>query len=138
MFACSCCGDELKPFPPPNIRIALARAAGVVLLACLIFFVPACSRPRALANKAEVARAPTTLLILSASQLDFGRVAPGTRSERVFSLRNPGPSAITVTEIRTSCECFRIRLERDTLAPGEETSATAVVDFADDPGFVAG
>lgn len=106
-----------------------------MFLAGLLFSVPACSRPRALADKAPSPKGPATLLTPSASELDFGTVARGARSEQTFRLHNPGPAAVTVSRVETSCDCFRVRLERRTLGPGEETSATAWVDFSGDPGF---
>jgi hypothetical protein len=75
-------------------------------------------------------------LIPSVARLDFGTVKPGGRSERAFSVHNPGATTVTVADIRTSCECFQIRLRQKVVGPGETVPATAVVDFSKDAQFV--
>jgi hypothetical protein len=77
----------------------------------------------------------TTLLVPSATHLDFGQVAAGTRSKKTLSLRNSSESAIKVTAIRTSCDCLQVRLDYRTIQPGEEVAVTVFLDFSDDPGF---
>jgi hypothetical protein len=76
------------------------------------------------------------LLVPSTAKLDFGLVAKGGQYETTFCLHNPGPTPVEVEEVRTSCSCFRIVLEKTVVEPGEQVAATAKVDFTDDPGFV--
>src|SRR5262249_39125672 len=49
---------------------------------------------------------------------------------------NAGTSPVVITELKTSCECLTLTLPKKVVAPGETVSATAKVDFADDPKYV--
>ena len=40
-----------------------------------------------------------------------------------------------MAEVRTSCDCFQVTLEKKVILPGERIRAAAKVDFAHDPKF---
>src|SRR5262249_30076558 len=103
-----------------------------------------CSRPPSalaqpveltLSSKTAGSAVKKTLLIASLSALDFGTLPQGGRHEATFSLHNPGPTAVEVATIKTSCPCFRVSLPANVVLPGTEVTATATVDFAEDPDF---
>jgi hypothetical protein len=58
----------------------------------------------------------------SATGFDFGVLDRGGRAEKTFAMHNPGPSAVTVAEVTTSCECLRVELADRVIRPGESTS----------------
>jgi hypothetical protein len=111
----------------------VATSGRAFLLLSLLLTLPACVASGT--NSATPVNTPPTLLTSLPPELDFGQISPGGRSELPFTLRNPGSVPVPVTEIRTSCDCFRVALKQDTIEPGDEVNATAVVDFSSEPGF---
>jgi len=69
------------------------------------------------------------LLTTTPSLLDFGQVARASRAQRKFSISNPGNAPVTIDNIETSCECLNIVLAGSTVAPGQNTQATASLDL---------
>jgi Protein of unknown function (DUF1573) len=80
----------------------------------------------------------STLLIAPGDQLSFGVVRRGSSATISFSLRNPRSSPVSVTAIETSCDCFQVRLAKNTVGPGEEVVGSATVDFSKDAKFSGG
>ena len=52
---------------------------------------------------------------------DFGIMAPGTGGEHIFMIKNVGEENLTLRLGATSCKCTLGDLDRESLAPGEET-----------------
>jgi hypothetical protein len=67
--------------------------------------------------------------------MDFGRLARGGRNESLFWLENPGKAPVEVSEVKTSCDCFKVVLQKSLIAPAEKIWANAIVDFAKDLSF---
>ena len=79
--------------------------------------------------------ANATLLTPSVVRMDLGTLPAGSRACRTFSLTNNGPSAVTIVQVATSCDCLRVRLEEAIVGPGETVQAEAIADYTDDPAF---
>lgn len=47
--------------------------------------------------------------------------------EQTFLIKNPGSKSITITDVRKSCSCTQVAIERDTLAPGTKALLTASI-----------
>src|SRR5438270_11585820 len=73
-----------------------------------------------------------------AVRLDVGAVARGGRREVPFVVSNPGPAAVTVGAVRTSCDCLRVELDATRVEAGTEVGGRAVIDLAGEPGFAGG
>lgn len=76
-----------------------------------------------------------TPLVPSPNRLDFGTLPRGGRAELAFVLSNPGIKETEVAEVQTSCGCFRVALEERTVKPGDQVTATAIIDLSEDPEF---
>tara|TARA_R110002049_G_scaffold72490_2_gene187239 strand:- start:284371 stop:285687 length:1317 start_codon:yes stop_codon:yes gene_type:complete len=55
---------------------------------------------------------------------DFGVMAPGDEGEHAFTIKNVGSEPLTLRIGATSCKCTLGSLEKDSLAPGEQTDVT--------------
>ncbi len=84
----------------------------------------------------QIDNVASALLDSSVSRIDFGKLTRGGHRETAVWLSNNGPRPIAVAEVRTSCECFQVTLEKKIIAPGERIRAVVKVDFAHDPKFV--
>jgi hypothetical protein len=69
---------------------------------------------------------------------DAGQVERGGRLQVSFVVSNPGPTAVTVGSIRTSCDCLRIELDATRVEAGTDVRGRAVIDLAAEPQFVGG
>ena len=69
---------------------------------------------------------------------DAGTVAPAGRLEVPFVVSNPGPVAVMIGPVRTSCDCLRVELDATRVEAGTEVGGRAVVDLAREPGFAGG
>jgi hypothetical protein len=76
-----------------------------------------------------------TILRPSRRELDLGTIPRGGRGRTEFCLENESPVAVEVVDLRTSCDCFRVSLNRDTIGPGDKVVGAAEVDFSNDPDF---
>jgi hypothetical protein len=83
----------------------------------------------------QKASLPLTLLQPSIARIDLGTVERRGHREMTVWLRNNGTKTVEVAEIRTSCECFQVTLEKKSIAPGERIRASLKVDFAEEPSF---
>jgi hypothetical protein len=75
------------------------------------------------------------LLQSSLSALDFGTMPQGERGEIVFWLDNPNPETVEIAEIGSSCDCFRIDLDKRTVPGGEKIRAVAHLELDKEPRF---
>jgi hypothetical protein len=75
------------------------------------------------------------LLVPSVCEFDFGTLPKGSQHGVNLWLHNPGSSELVIAQVKTSCECFQVKLSQDVIEPGKKVAATAEVDFRDDPGF---
>jgi len=75
------------------------------------------------------------LLFPPIANFDFGQVPQGATKTITFGLRNPSSSLVEVKQVRTSCECFTLKMNTMAIPPGEAAIAEATVDFSDDPRF---
>ncbi len=71
----------------------------------------------------------------SVTRYEFGVMDRGGQAEKAFVCHNPGPTAVTVTGVTTSCECLRVELADYVIGPGESVSGMLVVDFRNEPQF---
>jgi hypothetical protein len=92
----------------------------------LLFGIPAAI---AMSNR------PPALLQPSVPVLDFGILAQGERDEIVFWLLNPHSEPVTIEKIESSCDCFHLDLERETVAGGETIQAVARLELDKEPHF---
>lgn len=88
-----------------------------------------------LLNPLDAIPAEETLLVPSVSQFDLGTLPRAGRKSVNFQLRNLGAATVEVAHLQVSCECLRVELEKRALGPGEETQASATVDFSGEPGY---
>ena len=58
---------------------------------------------------------------LDPPEFDFGLMAPGSEGEHVFRVRNVGDDDLRLRLGASTCKCTFGDLEREVLAPGEET-----------------
>jgi len=70
-----------------------------------------------------------------ATLADSEFVCQGTRREWIFLLANVSSEPVQIGEISTSCACFQITPSAEVLAPGETTSALAVLDLSGKPEY---
>ena len=52
-----------------------------------------------------------------------------------FSLRNAGRDIVDIAEVKGSCDCFRVLIDRRTVAGGEEVQAVARLELDKEPQF---
>jgi hypothetical protein len=78
---------------------------------------------------------PATLLVCRDANLDFGTIEPGGLREATVWLQNPGTDPVEIAEIRTSCDCFEVVLDRTIVPEGDQVKAAVKVDFGDDPSY---
>ncbi len=67
-------------------------------------------------------------LTVSPEVTDFGKVVQGERPSAVVTLANPTSKPIVIRDVIRTCSCADLVLEKRTLAPGESTKATFVLD----------
>ena len=67
-------------------------------------------------------------LTVSPEVTDFGKVVQGERPSAVVTLVNPTSKPIVIRDVIRTCSCADLVLEKRTLAPGESTKATFVLD----------
>jgi hypothetical protein len=86
-----------------------------VLLAAAVF-AAACAGNRGgeVASGARLSAEP--------SSFDFGTVLPGKVLHRDIVLRNVGGAELTITDVKTTCDCTVVGGYATTLAPGASTS----------------
>ncbi|NCA83115.1 MAG: DUF1573 domain-containing protein [Opitutae bacterium] len=68
-------------------------------------------------------------LVLSPVTNDFGEVPSGESVHATFTLRNEGDELLHIASVRTSCGCTTSTLEKQDLAPGEETPLIATLSL---------
>jgi Protein of unknown function (DUF1573) len=78
-------------------------------------------------------RSDHSMLTASPPLLDFGEVARGSRTERTFSISNPGQTSATIGNVEVSCDCLNIRIGGSTVRPGQSVQATALLDLSKEP-----
>jgi hypothetical protein len=72
---------------------------------------------------------------LTPGQIDFGKVAPGTRHAGSFTIANHGSSAVTVKSVVPSCKCTGVTaLAGTVIAPGASVKLDATLDVPTTPG----
>ena len=67
-------------------------------------------------------------LTVSPEVTDFGKVAQGERPSSVVTVTNPTEHPIVIRDIIRTCSCADLTVEKRTLAPGESTKATFILD----------
>lgn len=60
---------------------------------------------------------------------NFGEVENSEKVTHGFLVKNAGDEPLSITDVKTSCGCTVADLETDTLAPGQETTITAIFDL---------
>ena len=67
-------------------------------------------------------------LTVSPEVTDFGKVAQGERPSSIVTVTNPTEHPIVIRDIIRTCSCADLVVEKRTLAPGESTKATFILD----------
>jgi hypothetical protein len=75
------------------------------------------------------------LLFVSQRSFDFGIVPPSGRVEATCWLYNSSSSAVELPEVQTSCECFRVTLEKNHLETGQWAMARVLLDLTESPQY---
>lgn len=70
-------------------------------------------------------------ITLSAEQLDFGRLDPYERHERVIRIRNTGGSLLHLAAVISSCRCTLAAIEEYEVQPGSEVPLTVKLELSD-------
>ncbi len=60
---------------------------------------------------------------------DFGELDNSNKVSRDFIVKNVGDDALVISDVKTTCGCTVAELEKNTLAPGEETTIAAVFNL---------
>ncbi len=60
---------------------------------------------------------------------DFGEMDNSNKVERSFVVKNVGDEALVISDVKTTCGCTVAELEKNTLAPGEETTIAATFNL---------
>lgn len=66
------------------------------------------------------------------TRMEFGSMSPGEVRKCSFALRNPGSTSLQVRSKETSCDCFSIMLEEDTVSAGGGVAGVATLSIASD------
>ncbi len=130
---------------PPHFLTSSRAKSRVAFTGCLILSgfasyqfaswagQPGTPTPDILQNSEVSAR---TLLVPSPAKLDLGTLSEGGSASATFWLHNPGPLAVEVGEVSTSCDCLDVSLPTKEISPGQTIMASANVDLSHDPRFV--
>jgi len=70
------------------------------------------------------------VLQVSPVEYPFGRVRQGTLVKATFTLRNTGPEAVQIQDIKPSCNCSVLSWERRTILPGDSLKVEATFNTA--------
>jgi hypothetical protein len=105
-------------------------ATGMISLAGMCLFVPACESPSGLAGRQGTSRQGS--LSPFVRELDFGTLAAGSRRELAVEFHNPNDYVVQVTDVTTSCDCFQLIVVAESVPPHEKISAQAIVDLSHD------
>lgn len=74
-------------------------------------------------------------LLVEPPEVNFGRVAPGTKHPARFVLRNAGASPLTIASAKPSCKCTDVSpIEGLTIAPGATLELAAALQVPKSPG----
>lgn len=72
--------------------------------------------------------APGETLRVEPATVDRGEIKAGAPLTQTFKISNPTSRTITLTGVRTSCDCARIAFDRSVLPPGESTQLAITVN----------
>jgi hypothetical protein len=116
-------------------RIQVLHVAGRLFALLLCFAVIGCS-----GSSANVAPPQSTgaLLKCSTTTFDLGEIPQGGRTERTFTVTNPGTTAVEIASTTSSCECTTLTLERKSFEPGASVQAKLTLDLGQEKDFVGG
>jgi len=113
----------------------------LAVVACLVAAAgPACSEspapaPAPAPAQAAVPPAAGPSLVVEPPEVNFGRVAPGTKHPARFVLRNAGGAPLTIASAKPSCKCTDISpIEGKTIPPGGTLELTAALQVPKSPG----
>jgi hypothetical protein len=102
------------------------------LIGCAVVSVAA-GFGRWLRPEPPAATAPPPLLSTNVDRLDFGEVWEDPRFGWSVPLTNPGPAAIVVTEVRTSCGCTAAAPTAFRVEPGKAHALQLTIDLTPKP-----
>jgi hypothetical protein len=80
-------------------------------------------------------KANQTADISALYEVDFGTLPKGGHGEITVSLHNASGDFTHASDIRTSCDCLKVILDKQYVEPGETVLAKVKVDFKEDPEF---
>jgi hypothetical protein len=76
-----------------------------------------------------------SLLVPSKSKFELGAVPRSEKREIEFWLTNPAATEVHLKEVRTSCDCLSVVVDKTSFASGEKVMARAILDPSHDPTF---
>ncbi|MCK5600209.1 DUF1573 domain-containing protein [bacterium] len=105
-----------------------------IAISLILIFFSGCEKggmePRANGSKAKKVKVDVSGPVLDFSQLeyDFGQIKPAEKVRHDFKFRNTGKETLNIINIRSSCGCTTVKLQKREYAPGEEGVITASFD----------
>jgi Protein of unknown function (DUF1573) len=72
-------------------------------------------------------------LTIDKAGVDLGELAANKPLVHTFQLKNSGPTAITITDVAGVCGCFRHRLDKRVIEPGQTTGLTVAINLLTQP-----
>lgn len=79
------------------------------------------------AQSSPVPSGPTTEMVFTQTEFDFGTVKEGEKVSHVYKFKNAGKEPLVISNAQGSCGCTVPKWPRDPIAPGQ--SGEMVVEF---------
>ncbi len=67
------------------------------------------------------------IISIDRKEVDFGIFPANLCKEHIFKITNTGSSILKIVRVRTTCDCFKIKLAEKELLPGKSTSMTVAL-----------
>ena len=83
--------------------------------------------PAAQPQNSPVPSGPTTEMVFSETEFDFGTVKEGEKVSHVYKFKNSGKEPLVISNAQGSCGCTVPKWPRDPIAPGK--TGEVVVEF---------
>lgn len=90
---------------------------------------PAVAPPAAVQAPAAAPSGDTGKIVCHEPEFDFGKSDNIKKVEHQYVVRNEGTGELTIHQVKASCGCTAAKLEKDKLAPGEQTNINVTLDL---------